>query len=1061
LSDRKRKEADAAAAAAAEAAEREGKVYSLEGQLTLPALEKVITRVLNNRTAAYLLVSDGLSEKLFFFPVGAVRMTSVGRRTPFDIDQVLKKHPDLGAAESETLTNLVKEGVDLEEAAQRVGLGKLVRSISTSLIESELFDLVVWPDADYQYRETNPPPQFYNPNLRAIKLSFGVFKLLGRLVNAVDIYQKATRGTRLLGEAGIKPTGTRAKVPGLSIEVQRDLMRLVGRGTTFDALILGMRRKGHNPVEAALALVGFQEAQVLEVDTRRQLSPEARKTRAKQIATDIEGALEGLIHQLVARQRLASAYEEMGDKRRAAQHLKHVALELEERKRDREAVDVYRNILKVTPQDFAVRQRIISAYERLGRFGDVFKEGLLLAREFKKFGLLNRAKNAFRYLINLRRQDSDLRRELIEVLLKAKDKEGAVGELEELAGLYQDKDDRDAFMACQQKILALNPQHEGARNQLTRAIRRTWTYLIPYFGLAAMFLGLVGISWFLFTQYKANEAFGDARTLVYERLEDGDFHGARDSLLTFEASYTVDASRTQELREAIQRQETRHSLLAAADAYGSASALEAKGKLDSAQRKYQTILRSYPNTDWETRSSERLTAIAALREQAGRLQRRLVRLSRQVEENDDFGAPYVKALETAREIVTRFPWSRAAEQVKVPVRIESTPESAWVQINGVDLVGHTTPTVVSRPLVPAFTVTLTKSGFDPQSRTIDLTKEVPALPFRAHLRRRMRWQLRTLGPVVAAPLIRDDGLVIGGSDQRVYRIGRNGALAWSKPLGLFAHPLGTPIDGGEVLVVADDQGNVTAFATEDGSQVWQKSLKGPLTTISRLDARSFAVAASDRVVCLRLEDGEPVWESAPGERIAFAPTYSKDRGTIGYATRQGTFVVIDAATGRPRGQQALNAQPVGPPVDCDTGFCVATDDAKVRMIVQGGSRIAFTAQLPSPATTAPGYGNGRIFVALGAEVIALSAQTGNPFKLETPRLPSPVSAPPRVGSDRAYFATSDGGVYALDARTGQLVWTFATDNSIVGSPVLAREPNDTSNTLFVVSTDYSIYAIRD
>ena len=37
-------------------------------------------------------------------------------------------------------------------------------------MRDELFDIVVWQDAQYEYKEINPPPKFYNARLEPVKL---------------------------------------------------------------------------------------------------------------------------------------------------------------------------------------------------------------------------------------------------------------------------------------------------------------------------------------------------------------------------------------------------------------------------------------------------------------------------------------------------------------------------------------------------------------------------------------------------------------------------------------------------------------------------------------------------------------------------------------------------------------------------------------------------------------------------------------------------------------------------------------------------------------------------
>ena len=60
---------------------------------------------------------------------------------------------------------------------------------------------------------------------------------------------------------------------------------------------------------------------------------------------------------------------------------------------------------------------------------------------------------------------------------------------------------------------------------------------------------------------------------------------------------------------------------------------------------------------------------------------------------------------------------------------------------------------------------------------------------------------------------------------------------------------------------------------------------------------------------------------------------------------------------------------------------------------------------------------------------------------------------PAVANGVVYFGSGDGNVYALDAASGSLKWTFATGNVVHASPALA------DGTLFIGSWDTNLYAI--
>lgn len=60
---------------------------------------------------------------------------------------------------------------------------------------------------------------------------------------------------------------------------------------------------------------------------------------------------------------------------------------------------------------------------------------------------------------------------------------------------------------------------------------------------------------------------------------------------------------------------------------------------------------------------------------------------------------------------------------------------------------------------------------------------------------------------------------------------------------------------------------------------------------------------------------------------------------------------------------------------------------------------------------------------------------------------------PAVFNGKVYFGSGDGNIYAVDARSGALVWKFATKDVVHASPAIAY------NTVFIGSWDSSLYAL--
>jgi outer membrane protein assembly factor BamB len=60
---------------------------------------------------------------------------------------------------------------------------------------------------------------------------------------------------------------------------------------------------------------------------------------------------------------------------------------------------------------------------------------------------------------------------------------------------------------------------------------------------------------------------------------------------------------------------------------------------------------------------------------------------------------------------------------------------------------------------------------------------------------------------------------------------------------------------------------------------------------------------------------------------------------------------------------------------------------------------------------------------------------------------------PAVTDEAVYIGSTDGNLYSLDARTGELRWKFYTGASIVGSPTIYEDK------VYIGSRNSKLYAL--
>ena len=171
-----------------------------------------------------------------------------------------------------------------------------------------------------------------------------------------------------------------------------------------------------------------------------------------------------------------------------------------------------------------------------------------------------------------------------------------------------------------------------------------------------------------------------------------------------------------------------------------------------------------------------------------------------------------------------------------------------------------------------------------------------------------------------------------------------------------------------------------------------------------------------------------------------------------------------------------DAAVVSSPAIADGVVYVGSADGNLYAIDQESGAQKWKIDTGEPIVSSPAVANGLVyFVGSDGALYAVVAASGGPkwrfatggerrFEAKnlhglTPAaqaMPDPMDhflSSPAVFNNRVYFGSSDGKVYALDAATGVLQWSFATGDVVHASPTIAN------NTIYIGSWDSYFYAI--
>jgi outer membrane protein assembly factor BamB len=328
---------------------------------------------------------------------------------------------------------------------------------------------------------------------------------------------------------------------------------------------------------------------------------------------------------------------------------------------------------------------------------------------------------------------------------------------------------------------------------------------------------------------------------------------------------------------------------------------------------------------------------------------------------------------------------------------------------------------------------------------------------------------------LSSPVVADDGtIVVVGPNEVLGLDGDDGSELFSaeRDLGPSAQPAIAPGADGPIVVFTEgfgDQGpsatvspaaspspsdeggdgfdsHVDAVDLATGEPVWDLpvQLEDVVRTPVAVDGNAAYVGdVGGHVTAVELSSGDVRWTVELGSSIAGAITLEGEHAyvaTLGEQRTPGAVVALDTSTGDEvwrSGEDAVLGNLVSAPILVDErifalepGFVVALDAAdghlRWRTEVVNPRRTPFDAQGLAPVSA-----DGQVFVVdVTGRVYALDAETGAELWDHALNDASQLS-PPVLTEDHVLVSTSSGMLYAVDRRTGHLVFRVDSRGSLL------------------------------
>jgi outer membrane protein assembly factor BamB len=261
-------------------------------------------------------------------------------------------------------------------------------------------------------------------------------------------------------------------------------------------------------------------------------------------------------------------------------------------------------------------------------------------------------------------------------------------------------------------------------------------------------------------------------------------------------------------------------------------------------------------------------------------------------------------------------------------------------------------------------------------------------------------------------------------------------VLWERDLGR-----GTTVPaGGDTLYAGTPDRKVVAFDARTGTTRWRASLDGPVdVTPAAGNARVLAFAGGRKpaVYLLDLVTGAEEWKRRrPGPTGGTALLDAGEGRWIACAASLGGEVAgLDLRKGGETWKSRVRTPALAQPLAIDSVLFVATlTDSVARLRIADGRRLASVHAGSAQPSGLLRAGNRACVLTAGGDLLAMDAGGTVLFRSA---LGGPAAAGLCLSGDTLYAATLAGGVFAVRAEDGAILWRRSFDQSYAAAPVRA------------------------
>lgn len=321
----------------------------------------------------------------------------------------------------------------------------------------------------------------------------------------------------------------------------------------------------------------------------------------------------------------------------------------------------------------------------------------------------------------------------------------------------------------------------------------------------------------------------------------------------------------------------------------------------------------------------------------------------------------------------------------------------------------------------------------------------------------------------AAPAVVGNTIYYACRDRFYALEAETGRVIWRYPTDqpIDAQFRTTPAVADGIVYVGATDSNLYALSATTGKYLWSFRAQGAiLSSPTVVNDVVYFGSADGRVYAIHAKTGEPIWRGGFRTLDAVNGAVAADDDMVYFISADQTLYAAAATTGLLLWRMRLSGTLYAlSPVVADRNVYVAASNVLYVLQARSGRQL-WARTLPDDIVTEPVAGNGMVYVLTRDGRVWAFDNTGKLlWNTKEPVFTNQVVASPTLAGNVLIIGTTRGGIYALDASNGAVLWKYLLQSSsstperptftdITAPPVVAY------GTLYIVSDDGSLTAFR-